>query len=132
MEPVSKKKLASLLYESVHLGLMVLKDIEPFYKGTSPNKFFDYISSGLPVLNNYPGWIADIISKYNLGIVVRPNKPEEFADALIEISKNDSLVREMSKNSRRAAEELFSRELQTKKIIDIFKNLIKSDVYFEQ
>ena len=131
MEPVSKK-LASLLYESVHLGLMVLKDIEPFYKGTSPNKFFDYISSGLPVLNNYPGWIADIISKYNLGIVVRPNKPEEFADALIEISKNDSLVREMSKNSRRAAEEFFSRELQTKKIIDIFKNLIKSDVYLEQ
>ena len=93
---------------------------------------YDYISSGLPVLNNYPGWIADIISKYNLGIVVRPNKPEEFADALIEISKNDSLVREMSKNSRRAAEELFSRELQTKKIIDIFKNLIKSDVYLEK
>ena len=40
MDPVSKKNLAVILRDSVHVGLMVLKDIKPFYDGTSPNKFF--------------------------------------------------------------------------------------------
>ena len=46
------------LVASADVGLMVLANVPAFYYGTSPNKFFDYISSGLPVLNNYPGWLA--------------------------------------------------------------------------
>ena len=51
-----------------------------FYYGTSPNKFFDYISSGLAVLNNYPGWLADMIQENKLGIVVPPKDANAFAE----------------------------------------------------
>ena len=49
---------------------MVLEDIPAFYRGTSPNKFFDYLACGLPVVNNYPGWLADLIRDHQLGIAV--------------------------------------------------------------
>lgn len=58
IDPMPKKKLFEYLRENADVGLMVLDNIPAFYNGTSPNKFFDYISLGLPVVNNYPGWVA--------------------------------------------------------------------------
>ena len=52
--PRPKQEIARVT-ASLDVGLMTLKDVPAFYYGTSPNKFFDYVSSGLPVLNNYPG-----------------------------------------------------------------------------
>ena len=63
--PIPKKELNAIV-ASADVGLMVLANVPAFYYGTSPNKFFDYISSGLAVLNNYPGWLADVIEENNL------------------------------------------------------------------
>lgn len=56
-DPVNKAKLAGLM-AATDLGLQILANVPAFYYGTSPNKFFDYIAAGLPVLNNYPGWLS--------------------------------------------------------------------------
>ena len=53
-----------------------------FYYGTSPNKFFDYIAAGLPVLNNYPGWLTQLITDNDCGYAVPPDDAEALADAL--------------------------------------------------
>ena len=68
--------------QAADLGLMTLQNVPEFYRGTSPNKFFDFIAAGKPVLNNYPGWLADMISTRRCGLVVPPDDPEAFADAL--------------------------------------------------
>ncbi len=120
MEPIKKEKLASILKNSVHVGMMVLKNIEAFYNGTSPNKFFDYIASGLPVINNYPGWIANIIYENQIGICVQPNEPDQFADALIKISENKELKLQMSINAEKLAQTTFSRDRMTEQITNIF------------
>ena len=54
LDSMPKKDLAIILQESVHVGLMILKNVPEFYNGTSPNKFFDYLACGIPVINNYP------------------------------------------------------------------------------
>ena len=46
------------------------------------DKFFDYLASGLPVLVNYPGWLAEIINQHDCGWTVPPGDPEGFADVL--------------------------------------------------
>lgn len=120
--PIPKKKLANIFESSVNVGLMVLKNIPAFYNSTSPNKFFDYLASGLPIVNNYPGWIADLINENNLGIVVPPDNPELFADALIFIKDNPQKSYKMGSNSRELAETTFSRRLIKKD----FKELIES------
>lgn len=99
----------AILIANIDVGLMVLRNIPAFYYGTSPNKFFDYISSGIPVVNNYPGWLADMICEHRCGIAVKPEDPEGFADALEYLSEHLDECREMGNNARRLAEERFSR-----------------------
>lgn len=79
--PVNKEQLAGLM-AGADLGMQILANVPAFYYGTSPNKFFDYIAAGLPVLNNYPGWLADLITQADCGFAVPPDDPEAFADAL--------------------------------------------------
>ncbi len=81
LDPVPKKELARMMVR-VDVGLMILDNVPAFYRGTSPNKFFDYIASGTPVLNNYPGWLADLIQCHQSGLATDPDDAEAFADAL--------------------------------------------------
>ena len=109
LPPIPKSQLAQLLRQSVHVGLMVLKDVPAFYRGTSPNKFFDYISCGLPVVNNYPGWLSELIREHQLGIPVPPRDPEALAEALIKLADQPALADSMGFNARFLAESSFSR-----------------------
>jgi len=88
---------------------MVLANVPAFYYGTSPNKFFDYLAAGLPVVCNYPGWVSDLIREHNCGIAVPPNDPEAFADALQALAARPARCSEMSVNARHLAETLFDR-----------------------
>ncbi|BEI36609.1 glycosyltransferase family 4 protein [Polynucleobacter sp. HIN7] len=107
-DPVNKVKLAGLM-ASADLGLQILANIPAFYYGTSPNKFFDYIAAGLPVLNNYPGWLADMIIEYRCGFVVPPDNPFAFADALEEAAADRDELKAMGQRSRALAEKQFDR-----------------------
>ena len=111
LPPIPKPQLAKILRQSVQVGLMVLEDVPAFYRGTSPNKFFDYLSSGLPVVNNYPGWLAELIREHQLGIPISPRDPEAFAEALIRLADQPALVASMGANARTLAESNFSRSL---------------------
>ena len=112
MAPVPKTTLARLT-ASLDCGLMILRNIPAFYHGTSPNKFFDYIAAGIPVLNNYPGWLANLIDGAGCGVVVPPDSPEAFADALESLAataRMDNNVA-MRRAARHLAETQFSREM---------------------
>jgi len=111
LPPIPKPKLVQILRQSVHVGLMVLDDVPAFYRGTSPNKFFDYLASGLPVVNNYPGWLAELIREHQLGIPVSPRDPDAFAAALIRLADQPALVASMGSNARTLAETRFSRRV---------------------
>jgi glycosyltransferase involved in cell wall biosynthesis len=98
LDPVEKRQLAALMNRS-NIGLQLLKNIPEFYYGTSPNKFFDYISSGLPVLVNYPGWIADLVTEFNCGGVSIPDSTSSFVEVLIDLSRDEEKLFEMSDKS---------------------------------
>lgn len=106
--PVPKIELNRIV-ASADIGLMILKNVPAFYYGTSPNKFFDYIASGLPVLNNYPGFLADHITESKCGLVVPPDDPEAFANALIQLADSPEMRKEFGINARKLAEQSFSR-----------------------
>jgi glycosyltransferase involved in cell wall biosynthesis len=122
LDPVSKTKLAGLLAQA-DLGLMILANVPAFYYGTSPNKFFDYISAGIPVLNNYPGWLADMIKEHECGFTVEPDNPEAFANTLIYAAENKHVLRNMSINARMLAEDSFDRQKLAGKFVDILERV---------
>ena len=106
--PVPKTELGAIT-ASLDCGLMVLKDVPAFYRGTSPNKFFDYLAAGIPVLNNYPGWLAGLITEHQCGIVVPPGNPSAFADALQSLAADSAGRRAMGTAARHLAEREFAR-----------------------
>jgi glycosyltransferase involved in cell wall biosynthesis len=106
--PVNKSKLAELM-KGADIGLQLLANIPAFYYGTSPNKFFDYISAGLPVLNNYPGWLAGMINENNCGYAIEPNNASAFADALENAADNKALLPAMGKSGQDLAKRDFDR-----------------------
>ena len=120
-DPIPKMQLAKIV-ASATVGLMVLKNVPAFYYGTSPNKFFDYIASGLPIINNYPGWLAGMIKENSCGVVVEPDNPQAFADALIDMVDNAPLE-EYSKNARALAEKEFDRSLLGEKFVRFFEEV---------
>lgn len=115
--PVNKAKLAGLM-ASADIGLQILANVPAFYYGTSPNKFFDYISAGLPVLNNYPGWLAELITNKQCGFAVPPENPQAFADALEQAADHREKLLEMGKNSQQVATEQFNRSILSQKFSD--------------
>jgi len=117
-DPVPKKHLLSYL-QAADLGLMLLANVPAFYYGTSPNKFFDYISAGLPVLNNYPGWLAGMIESNEIGVVVSPDDPKAFAEALKALSADRQRLEAMSKRAREFAEAEFDRNKLAQKFEEV-------------
>jgi len=110
LDPVPKMRLAGLM-AGADIGLQVLRNVPAFYYGTSPNKFFDYISAGLPVLNNYPGWLAGLIEQHDCGFAVPPDDQQAFADALIQAAQDRAALRQKGEKALALAASAFSREM---------------------
>jgi glycosyltransferase involved in cell wall biosynthesis len=106
--PVDKARLAGLM-AGTDLGLQILANVPAFYYGTSPNKFFDYIASGLPVLNNYPGWLAEMIAKTECGFAVPPDNAKAFADALEQAADDRDALKEKGRRALALAKSTFDR-----------------------
>lgn len=123
-ETVDKVRLAGLM-ASTDVGLQILANVPAFYYGTSPNKFFDYIAAGLPVLSNYPGWISDMIATNGCGFSVPPEKPELFADALEQAADNRSSLKQMGRAGRKLAESKFQRNLLAKDFVHWVEGLVR-------
>jgi glycosyltransferase involved in cell wall biosynthesis len=119
--PVSKVKIAGLL-AATDVGLQTLVNVEAFYDGTSPNKFFDYIAAGRPVLTNYPGWVADMIGGSACGFAVPPGDAGAFANALEYAADNRAALIGMSERSRALARDRFCRN----KLADQFADWLEA------
>lgn len=120
--PVSKKEMRNV-FKSVHLGLMVLRNVPAFYYGTSPNKFFDYLAAGLPVLNNYPGWLSELITKNHCGVAVSPDQPNQFMEVLEFLERNREKLKEMGNNAFKLAVKEFDRDQLANQFIDTVEHV---------
>lgn len=76
--PVPKDEMAALL-GAVDVGLHVLADVPLFRYGVSPNKLFDYMAAGLPVITNTGGEVSALVEESGAGSAVRP---DGLADAV--------------------------------------------------
>jgi glycosyltransferase involved in cell wall biosynthesis len=122
--PVSKKKLAGLM-ASADVGMQILANVPAFYYGTSPNKFFDYISAGLPVLNNYPGWLAELIQKHQCGYAVEPDNPRSFVDALVHAADHREELPAMGLRARELARSDYDRNLLAARFVEWLEGAAK-------
>lgn len=76
-DPVSKDKLIDYI-KSADACVSVVRNIPALFNN-SANKFFDALAAGKPIIINHRGWQADVIEKYQLGIVLDNNIQESVS-----------------------------------------------------
>ena len=99
----------------------------PILSTNSPNKLFDSLSAGKPIIVNSSGWTKDLVEKYNCGAFVNPETPEELADKILEMKNSPERCKEMGENSRRLAETKYDKSILCKEFVEViksFKNII--------
>jgi glycosyltransferase involved in cell wall biosynthesis len=89
----------------------------PVLKTNSPNKFFDAIAAGKPVIINHKGWVYDLMKANHLGISCLPSKLDKAFAQLEELADNPEKILKMGGNSRRLATNYFSKELTISRLV---------------
>lgn len=82
--PVPRSKLPEL-FATADAGLMVLKDAPLFRFGVSPNKLFDYLGAGLPVVCNVAGEVAELLAEAGAGEQAADASGAALADAILRL-----------------------------------------------
>ena len=95
----------------------------PNHINSQPNKLFEYLSAGIPVItSDFPLW-RKIVKGYNCGLIVDPLNPKEIADAINWIINNPEEAEKMGKNGRKAVEEHFNWGNEKKKLLNMYQNI---------
>jgi glycosyltransferase involved in cell wall biosynthesis len=109
--------------KSADAGLCIDKDTNPNYRFSLPNKLFDYISAGIPVIASDLPETGKIINENGLGIIINQVTPEELSDAFIKLKNNPDLLRELKRNAVAAAEKV-NWETESEKVIEFYKKVL--------
>ena len=104
------------------VSLVTFADI-PILATNSPNKLFDSLSAGKPILVNSPGWTKDLVEDYKCGLFVDPKNPEDLASKILFLFENPEICEEMGVNSRKVAEYKYDKSILCRKFVDVVEKL---------
>jgi len=103
------------------IGLSVIENLSLSYYYALPNKMFEYILTGVPVLaSNFPQ-MKEIIDVYKVGLYIDPENPDELKTALQLMINDNKLLKKLSGNCLEAAKEL-NWENEVKKLLPFIEN----------
>jgi glycosyltransferase involved in cell wall biosynthesis len=105
------------------LGLIFEKiDASEEHLFALPNKFFDYVHAGIPVLSSEAVEIKLLIDQYHVGDTIDNFDPSEIAKKILEISKNKNVYDLWKQNTAEASEDL-NWEKEEKNLINFMQNV---------
>ena len=87
------------------LGISIDKNTNLNYRYSLPNKIFDYIQSGIPILASDLPEIRKVVETYQIGLIIKNHKPKEISEKINLMLSND-FKQQRQNEILKAAEEL--------------------------
>lgn len=114
------------MYEALCRGSVALLVFQPDYYNAYiglPNKLFDYMLCGLPIIASDFPEVRKVISEADCGILVDPTDPGVIAEAIIYLMEHPEEAQRMGENGRRAVLEKYNWSRMEADLLRIYKNL---------
>ena len=118
---IPKDQIASTLIQA-DVGLAILLAVDA-YKTTYPNKVFDYMAAGLPVVLAIDGVIRQVVEDAGAGLFTQPGDPEALAEAVKRLAADPVLVDQLGQAGKQCVEGDFDRERLAAKMALVMETL---------
>lgn len=117
LPPVSKSEIPHVL-AAADACIAILKPLE-VYKTTYPNKVFDYMAAGKPVILAIDGAVREVVEVAGAGLYSPPGDPESLAQAVLELAFDRRRGEAMGKAGRAYVEAHFDRPSMVDKLEEV-------------
>ena len=119
---VDRPKVAEIL-AGCRAGL-VLFHPEPNHVRAQPNKMFEYMAAGLPVIaSDFPLW-REIVEGAGCGLLVDPQNPQAIAAAMQWVLDHAEEAAAMGRRGRAAVEDRYNWEAESEKLLALYRRLM--------
>jgi len=122
LPPIPKTEIPAALASS-DACIAILKPI-PLYATVYPNKVFDYMAAGKPVILAIGGVIREVIESAGAGIPVEPGDPQALATAILHLASDRRVGLEMGRKGRKYMEEHFDRATLARRLAELLADLV--------
>jgi glycosyltransferase involved in cell wall biosynthesis len=117
-----RTKIDTLLSEA-RLGLVLFHPFQN-YIDAQPNKLFEYMSAGIPVIaSDFPAW-RELISTVGCGVLVDPLDAQAIADAIQWMFDHAEEAEEMGKRGAAAVRSRYNWHNEERKLLELYARLI--------
>ncbi len=120
--PVPKTEMPAAL-AAADACIAILKPI-PLYATVYPNKVFDYMAAGRPVILAIRGVIQEVIEKAGAGIAVQPGDADALAAAILQLAHHPDQGCQMGMRGRTYVEQHFDRASLAMTLEHILQTLV--------
>jgi glycosyltransferase involved in cell wall biosynthesis len=119
---VSRDEVQEIMAQS-QAGLIFFLP-EPNHVFAQPNKMFEYMSAGLPVLaSDFPLW-RELLVESEAGLVANPANPKDIAKVINDLLDDNTAIVRMGKNGRDAVLMRYLWTYEEKKLFDLYRKLL--------
>lgn len=95
----------------------------PNHNDSQPNKMFEYMSAGLPLIaSNFPLW-RQLVEGGNCGICVDPSSSEEIAVAIERLLGDEGLCKKLGGAGQDAVKNKFNWAIESRKLLNLYQQL---------